>query len=66
VRQLLAADRLAGLAVYGSPYLWEELRKLLPDRLPAAYSPGQMPDAQRTVLESLGLASHDREGGFTD
>jgi beta-glucosidase len=66
VRQLLAADRLAGLAVYGSPYLWEELRDLLPDRLPAAYSPGQMPAAQRTVLESLGMAPHDREGGFTD
>jgi beta-glucosidase len=66
VQQLLAADRLAGLAVYGSPYLWEELRDLLPDHLPAAYSPGQMPAAQQTVLESLGLDPHAGPGGFTD
>ncbi len=55
LRQLLAAGRLAGLAVYGSPYLWEELQNLLPPELPAAYSPGQMPLAQEAVLAALGL-----------
>ncbi len=66
VRQLLAAGRLAGLAVYGSPYLWEQLRDLLPPELPAAYSPGQMPQAQAVVLDALGLAADALEGGFTD
>ena len=64
--QLLAAGRLAGLAVYGSPYLWEQLQPLLPPTLPAAYSPGQMPEAQAVLLERLGLAAAPLEGGFTD
>ena len=66
VRQLLAAGRLAGLAVYGSPYLWEQLRDLLPPEIPGAYSPGQMPQAQAVVLDALGLAADALEGGFTD
>jgi beta-glucosidase len=66
VRQLLQAGRLAGLAVYGSPYLWDELRPLLPADLPAAYSPGQMPAAQQALLERLGLGSASIGGGFTD
>jgi len=59
VRQLLAAGRLAGLAVYGSPYLWEELRPQLPADLPAGYSPGQMPRAQAALLGALGLGGGD-------
>jgi beta-glucosidase len=47
--------RLAGLAVYGSPYLWQSLRDRIPPDLPAAWSPGQMPAAQSLVLTSLGL-----------
>ncbi|MFM7653072.1 MAG: glycoside hydrolase family 3 N-terminal domain-containing protein, partial [Vulcanococcus sp.] len=66
VRQLQALDRLAGVAVYGSPYLWEALLPLLPPDLPAAYSPGQMPQAQAVLLERLGLAAAALEGGFTD
>ena len=66
VRQLLAAGRLAGLAVYGSPYLWQQLRVLLPPSLPAAYSPGQMPQAQALLLAELGLEAAALEGGFTD
>ena len=66
VRQLLSVGRLAGLAVYGSPYLWEQLRVLLPPDLPAAYSPGQMPQAQAQLLAALGLQAAALEGGFTD
>ncbi len=64
--QLLAAGRLAGLAVYGSPYLWEQLRPLVPAGIPAAFSPGQMPQAQALLLERLGLAAAALEGGFTN
>jgi beta-glucosidase len=38
----------------------------LPPELPAAYSPGQMPQAQAAVLEALGLRAAALEGGFTD
>lgn len=66
VSQLLATGRLAALAVYGSPYLWDSLRPLLPGSLPAAYSPGQMPLAQALLLDRLGLGAAALEGGFTD
>lgn len=66
IRQLLAAERLAGLAVYGSPYLWDALRAELPASLPAAYSPGQMPAAQAAVLTALGLGEQGQAGDFTD
>ena len=58
--------RLAGLAVYGSPYLWQSLRDQIPAELPAAWSPGQMPGAQTLVLTSLGLGGTLAPGGFTD
>ncbi|MCP9917813.1 glycoside hydrolase family 3 protein [Cyanobium sp. ATX 6F1] len=66
VHQLLGAGRLAGLAIYGSPYLWQAIRPLLPKGLPAAYCPGQMPLAQALLLDRLGLAGGGLEGGFTD
>jgi len=59
-------DRLAGLAVYGSPYLWQSLRDQIPADLPAAWSPGQMPGAQALLLTSLGLGDALAQGGFTD
>jgi beta-glucosidase len=67
IRQLQAAGRLAGLAVYGSPYLWESLQPLLEEGIPAAWSPGQMPLAQAELLAALGLGSSAGRGdGFTD
>ena len=55
IRQLQAAGRLAGLAVYGSPYAWQALQPLLEPDLPAAWSPGQMALAQGEVLGRLGF-----------
>ncbi|MFM8526010.1 MAG: glycoside hydrolase family 3 N-terminal domain-containing protein [Cyanobacteriota bacterium] len=66
VRQLLDAGRLAGLAVFGSPDLWDSLEPLLPPDLPAAYSPGQMPLAQQHLLAALGLGTLSAAGDFTD
>ena len=70
LQQLVAAGQLAGLVVYGSPYLWEELRPLLPDGIPGVYSPGQMPLAQAEALNQLGrglgLGDTDAGAGFTD
>ena len=56
IRQLQAAGRLAGLAVYGSPYAWQALQPLLEPDLPAAWSPGQMDLAQGELLGHLGFA----------
>jgi beta-glucosidase len=66
IEQLQAAQRLAGLAVYGSPYLWESLRPLLRPGVPAAWNPGQMPLAQAVLLRALGWHASSTSGGFTD
>jgi beta-glucosidase len=67
ILQLQTAGRLAGLAVYGSPYLWESLQPLLAEGMPAAWSPGQMPLAQAELLAVLGLGTPAGPGdGFTD
>jgi beta-glucosidase len=55
IRQLQAAGRLAGLAVYGSPYAWQALQPLLGPGIPAAWSPGQMALAQDELLGRLGF-----------
>jgi len=68
VRQLQRHQRLAGLVVYGSPYLWDELKAELNPGIPAAYSPGQMPEAQQQLLQALlqeGIRS-GTAGEFTD
>ncbi len=68
VQQLQRVGRLAGLVIYGSPYLWEELEPVLEPHLPAAFSPGQMQEAQRQVLEALleKSGSSIAPGDFTD
>jgi len=66
VLQLQRLGRLAGLIVYGSPYLWEQLRPLLEPQIPAAYSPGQMPQAQLLALGAIGLGHTEAASGFTD
>ena len=68
IQQLLGVERLSGLAVYGCPYRWDSLRKLIPDDIPAGYSPGQMPEAQQQLLNRMwGLKeeAHERQD-FTD
>jgi len=56
VTQLLGAGRLAGLAVYGSPYLLATVCKpLLPGRFSRGlYSPGQILSPRPLLLERLG------------
>ncbi|MCP9932235.1 glycosyl hydrolase family 3 [Cyanobium sp. AMD-g] len=55
IRQLQAAGRLAGLALYGSPYAWQALQPLLEPGIPAAWSPAQMALAQGELLGRLGF-----------
>ncbi len=53
LRQLERCHRLAGLVVYGSPYVWEDLIQYVGPHIPAAYSPAQIPEAQRQILKSF-------------
>jgi beta-glucosidase len=68
IQQLIALNRLAGVVIYGSPYLWDSLQPLLPSGCPAAYSAGQMQEAQRQVLTALfpTATPTGNSGAFTD
>ena len=68
IQQLIALNRLVGVVVYGSPYLWDSLKPLLPSSCPAAYSAGQMQEAQRQVLTELfpSATPTGNSGAFTD
>ena len=65
LRQLAACGRLAGLVVYGSPYLWDQLQPLLPPGVAGVYSPGQMPLAQAEALARLGMGEDGGQNIFT-
>ncbi|MBE9032299.1 beta-glucosidase [filamentous cyanobacterium LEGE 11480] len=51
--QLIETQQLAGLVLYGSPYVFEMLTPLLPDRIPAMFSYGQIEAAQTIVLQQI-------------
>ncbi len=53
IRQLQRLNRLAGIVVYGSPYLGNDIKNELNPAIPFAYSPGQIPEAQKYALSSL-------------
>ncbi len=53
IKQLQRHHRLSGLVVYGSPYLWKQLDEVVAPSIPFAFSPGQMPEAQKQVLSLL-------------
>ena len=53
LKHLLKSGQLAALAVYGSPYIWHQFSKQLPERIPGAFSYGQMPEAQAVALGTL-------------
>ena len=68
IQQLLHVERLSGLAVYGCPYRWDSLRRLVPDHIPAGYCPGQMPEAQKQLLDRMLGMNWDEQArkDFTD
>lgn len=59
LQQLLEYDRLLGLVIYGSPYVWQQWRSQLPPNLPAIFSYGQTAQAQSIALQTL-ISSGDR------
>lgn len=53
LRQLVEREQLQGLVVYGSPYIWDDFRLLLPPDVAAVFSYGQMPAAQAIAMTAL-------------
>ncbi len=68
IQQMVALNRLAGVVIYGSPYLLDSLQLVLPSGCPVAYSAGQMQEAQCQVLTALfpKAAPPGNSGAFTD
>ena len=56
------------MVIYGSPYLWDSLQPVLPSDCPAAYSAGQMQEAQHQVLTALfpTASPAGKSSAFTD
>lgn len=52
-QNLLKAQKLQALAIYGSPYVLEQFLLELPPELPYVFSYGQMPTAQAISLAAL-------------
>jgi beta-glucosidase len=55
IAALIERDKLAAIAVYGSPYNLEGIIPLLPPNVPWVFSYSQLPAAQLAVMQSLGL-----------
>ena len=51
--KLVETQELNAVAIYGSPYALEEFLPQLPPQLPYAFSYGQMPQAQESLLSAL-------------
>ncbi len=67
VRQLQRHKLLAGLVVYGSPYLWNDLSQSLDKSIPSAYSPGNFLEVQRKLLNALfGSSAIKNSTSFSD
>jgi beta-glucosidase len=62
-----STQQLQAVIVYGSPYIFAEIKAILPADTPCIFSYGQMPSAQQTALERLFAqqAITDSEKSFT-
>jgi len=50
---LLEVEQLLALVLYGSPYVMQQFRPLLPAKIPYVFSYGQLPAAQAVALKAL-------------
>jgi beta-glucosidase len=53
LNQLLETGQLQAVVIYGSPYVLEEFKQLLPPSIPFVFSYGQMGASQAIALETL-------------
>jgi beta-glucosidase len=50
---LLTMQQLEAVILYGSPYVYQDLLAIVPEEIPFIFGYGQMPIAQRIVLDQL-------------
>ncbi len=63
LKNLLKMGQIQALVIYGSPYVLERFKPLIPANLPYVFSLGQMPSAQAIALNTLfGQLSSFAEG----
>jgi beta-glucosidase len=53
VKKLLQLEELQALVIYGSPYVYQKFRTLLPETVPSIFTYTQTPLAQAVALETL-------------
>ena len=53
IYQRLLSEGVEAVAIYGSPYVLEWFKTIMPDDLPWVFSYGQMPQAQAIALKTL-------------
>ena len=53
IKNLEIDERLSGVIVYGCPYLFDKIKKIIHDSIPLAYSPSQTEEAQHQVLRGV-------------
>ena len=52
-QKLADSQKLTGLVIYGSPYVWKWFQSVVKPELPVVFTYGQMPQAQAIALEQL-------------
>lgn len=46
-------SNVQAVVIYGSPYVWQRIQKILPDGTPCVFTYGQMPEGQAIALQPL-------------
>ena len=53
IRKLEIEERLSGIIIYGCPYLYDKIKKIIHKSIPLAYSPSQIEEAQNEILTRI-------------
>ena len=53
IKKLEIEKRLSGIVIYGCPYMYEKIRQNIHEKIPLAYSPSQIDEAQNQTLQCI-------------
>ena len=53
IKNLEIEERLSGIIIYGCPYLYNKIKKIIHESIPLAYSPSQIEEAQNQILSRI-------------
>ena len=63
IKKLEIEERLLGIIIYGCPYLYKKIRQNIREKVPLAYSPSQIDEAQKQTLKRI-MKSNIFENGI--